>query len=178
MTDRDDVLFHQYLLSESLRNTAETMFQKIDAMDGDRLLNTSPDALRDDFVERHQVECPVILDDQIQVDQARDVQMSPADPRFGWLGSNGTAVTYHVPFHGEAVLFKHRPSSFTMNPPHAKVQGAELLVTVVVYPGARGRSGRHRQGAIQCRACQDQVQPGGGAARRCDPQHQPGAESV
>jgi hypothetical protein len=42
---------------------------------------------------------------------------------------SGIAVTYYLPFEGDADLFKCRPSTATMNPPRGVVKDAVILVT-------------------------------------------------
>jgi hypothetical protein len=43
---------------------------------------------------------------------------------------SGTQVNVVIPFSGEAILFTVQPSSFNLNPPNAKVEGNNLLVTI------------------------------------------------
>lgn len=42
----------------------------------------------------------------------------------------GYRVVVHVPFEGEADVFKFQPSSFNLNPPRARVRANEALVTI------------------------------------------------
>jgi hypothetical protein len=98
----DPLLSGPYSVAGPLRDRGEQMLKEIDAIGGDELLNTSPDALCDYFEERFKVDAPVLLDGDIQVDGPCEVEWNPANPHVGGMSSPATAVTYHIPFNGEA----------------------------------------------------------------------------
>jgi hypothetical protein len=111
------------------------MLREIDALDGDVLLNTNPDALSDYFVERFRAEAsvPIIREDGIHVDPLRHVERSSADYHAEWFGLQGTAITYHLPFEGDPEVFKFKPSKTALKPPRGRLEGNEIRITVEVY---------------------------------------------
>jgi len=122
MSNRDDFLFSKYDLSDVLRATEKKIFEEIDAIEGNRLLNTSVDDLCDYFEQKYKGEVPQLKENEITVDQ-KEVKRPPY--------AAGTAVTFFVPFDGDAELFRCRPSTFTVSFPRASISQIELVLT---YP--------------------------------------------
>ena len=122
MSNRDDFLFSKYDLSDVLRATEKKIFEEIDAIEGNRLLNTSVDDLCDYFEKKYKGEVPQLKENEITVDQ-QEVKRPPY--------AAGTAVTFFVPFDGDAELFRCRPSTFTVSFPRAIIGQIEIVLT---YP--------------------------------------------
>jgi hypothetical protein len=128
----DDLLFSQYDLRGTMQNHEQKMFGEIDAIDGNRLLNTSIDDLCDYFEQEYSIKVPQLDDKSIQVDQGEArVDVSRDHDRFIIDRSQpfyitGTKVTFYIPYQGDANLFKCKPSTFTFNPPRASVTENEV----------------------------------------------------
>lgn len=133
----EDLLFYPGDLSEALRTKVQEVKAAIDNHDGNRLLNTNLDDLVAYFVAVGTVEPVVLLEDKATVDQGEaryDVRhrfeygvLDQSRPQF----VPGTRLTLHVPFSGEADLFKFKASTFSLNPPRGTVRGSELTFTYV-----------------------------------------------
>ena len=114
----------------------DSMGKEIHAMDGDRLLNTSPDDVASYFAEKYSIDVPRLIEDRISVDQ-REVSVDvshdpmrfiPDDSRPFYIP--GTEVIVQVPFEGNAEAFAIRPSVFSLNPPRATV-GRDSLTIII-----------------------------------------------
>jgi hypothetical protein len=103
--------------------------------DANRLLNTNVDDLAAYFVEKYTADVPVLLEDQMTVDQQevqRDVSRDPRRMAYimgdrGSLYVTGTEITVEVPFTGDPGLFKVQPSTFSSMPPIGQVRGQVLI---------------------------------------------------
>lgn len=137
MSSRDKYLFSENLLYDVLSRREEEMFREIDTIEGNRLLNTSVEDLCDYFVQKYKFEVPRLLEEGITVDQQEVPIDVSKDPRRYILDRSqpyyirGTAVTYFVPFEGDAELFRYRPSTYTFISPMGRISENELILT---YP--------------------------------------------
>ena len=88
------------------------------------------------------VACPELKTDavwmepseEIGVDVSRDPMRAIIDPYSEAVRNYpGYRVVVHVPFEGEADVFKLTPSSFNFNPPRSRIKADELVLTIE-YP--------------------------------------------
>ena len=138
MREKATILFSEHDLSAVIAAHDRKMIEAINAIEANRLLNTSIDDLCDYFEQEYRIDVPIIKDAEITVDHEEvevDISRDPtraifdrSEPYF----VRGTAITYHVPFDGDSVLFKCRPSHFTLNPPWAQLEEHELIMTFKV----------------------------------------------
>ena len=135
MRDRE-YLFSKVSWHDVERHQLQEMRKAIEAMDGNRLLNTSADDLATHFEKQFQIEIPSLLTDEIVVDQretkidvSRDQNRMIFD-RSRAFHITGTEVEVEIPFTGEAVTFKIQPTSYTMSPPQAEVRGNTLVLHI------------------------------------------------
>lgn len=131
-------LFSDADLGGSLTGREQEWSKEIDSLSESQILETSPEELRDYFVEKYRVE-PIVLDEsaiqmdygEAQVDVSRRFEYGIFD-RNGPYYITGTRITFYVPFEGDRALFKCQASRFMLSPPRADVRGNEL---VFVYEG-------------------------------------------
>jgi hypothetical protein len=130
---RDELLFHEhdwYSLQQHLTSQVE---QEVAKMDPDRLLNTDPDALCAYLVEKYSLDLPQIRKDDISVDH-REVSIDVShrfDYGFRGYGPSevpGMEYEAHVPFTGDAGLFKTRPNQWSTNVPRGEVREREGIL--------------------------------------------------
>ncbi len=135
---RADYLFSEFDLRRGLEAEREKMFQEIEGIERNRLLNTSVSDLVDYFVEKYTVNVPILLDDQISTDQFEtQVDVSKDQNRYISDRSrpfhiSGTKVTFYIPFEGDPELFKAQSSMMSFNPPRATVHGQEIHVEYTI----------------------------------------------
>lgn len=133
---RDDALFAGNHLSDALRAQERKMAEAAQEIPADHALARSTEELAAELVERFRVE-PLDVDWDGKTVSHRDTKVDVTydprrfiDPSEGPVQLPGTSVTYHIPFQGDADLFKLRPSSMTTVLPHANVTGNEVQITV------------------------------------------------
>ena len=133
---RGDYLFcgpDWFSVEESQRRTLQS---EIDAIDGNRLLNTSVDDLCDFFGEKFRIDVPELHEDQIVADQQEtQIDVSQDSMRFIRDRSRpfhvaGTLVEVMVPFSGEPEAFTIQPTTYTTAPPRGEIRGSTLVIKV------------------------------------------------
>lgn len=132
----------QYLFSDACwhdveRSQLQEMRKAVEAMDGNRLLNTSVDDLTSHFEQKFQIEIPTLLTDEIIVDQ-REAKIDISQDQNRMIRDRskpvhitGTEIEVEIPFTGEAEAFKIQPTAYTMSPPRAEVRGNVLALRIV-----------------------------------------------
>ena len=133
---QDDYLFcgaDWFSVAESQRRTLQS---EIDAIDGNRLLNTSVDDLCDFFKEKFRIDIPELHEDQIVAEQ-REIQIDVSqDPmrgvRYGVRPHYvaGTLVEVTVPFSGESEAFRIQPTMSSTAPPKGEIRDSMLVIKV------------------------------------------------
>ncbi len=135
---RPEHLFSSGDLGGSLRAQEQKMEQAAQVIPADHALASSAPDLAAELLGQFRVE-PLVLDEEAitvshqdaQVDVSRD-QMRMITDRSRPFHIPGTTVTYHVPYSGEADLFKMRPSTWSMSLPMAVVGDGELRISATV----------------------------------------------
>lgn len=121
----DQLLFNEGHLSYYLDERRGQLISEVKAIPADRLLNTSTEAMVTYLREKYAVEMPVLLEDQMAVDQ-QEVTLEVSD--YGrQLQRRALRVQVFLPFTGDKVFFRLQPSTFTFNPPRAVVKERELV---------------------------------------------------
>ena len=128
-----DLLFYENDLRSVLTRQEQAFTNGIDALNEEHVLNTSPEDLRNYFVEKYTVNVPEIDESRIHVDYG-DAKIGISH-RFEYFVSDrsrpayvtGTRLIFYVPFTGDYKLFQFKPSSFNLNPPRAAVKKDELV---------------------------------------------------
>src|SRR5262249_39480479 len=127
--DLPDILFFKFVLRDSLENMRQQALASINAIDGDRLLNSATDDLIAGLVEEYSVEIPTLLTDQAYLDPVKESKTEINDyDRIIHIPVN--VYDLHVPFIGDGNAFHARPSKFTMNPPRALIENKEVILRV------------------------------------------------
>jgi hypothetical protein len=127
-------LFSDDDLGASLRARAEKLEQAAQRIPAGHALATSAQDLAAALVEEFRLE-PVVLDQAAMTMSYRDEKIDVSGDPMRFISDPsrpfyvpGTTITYHVPFRGEADLFKMRASTFTLNPPTGVVARGELQI--------------------------------------------------
>ena len=108
---RNDFLFSRADWFSVEENQKRALQSEIDAIDGNRLLNTSVDDLCDFFEEKFRIDIPELHEDQIVADQ-QEVQIDVSQEPMRFIRDRsrpfniaGTLVEVTVPFSGESEAF-------------------------------------------------------------------------
>ena len=135
-----NILFASGDLSAVLRSQVEKMKQAINNFDPTQLQKSDVNDLVTQFVASASVE-PLELDlDRIKSEQrATKVDVSHRFDYAPWANAgphevDGIEVTVRVPFKGDPLLFRLRPSQFSLNPPHGAVVNREIILAEAGVP--------------------------------------------
>ena len=132
----ENYLFSEVEWRSFERRRKQEMLYEINAIEGNRLLNTSADDLCDYFKEKYRFDVPTLHEDQIvlsqmetPVDVSQDLVRHILD-RSRPCYITGTTVEITIPFSGDKEAFKIQPTSFTLNPPFANVRNNSLILDI------------------------------------------------
>ncbi len=136
---RSRSLFYEADLRDALEGHARTMDKEIAEAPEGHLMQADEDEWIAALVERYSVNAPQLHAEQWWQDPPAEIKYDVSGhPGRDVRGSgpfyvNGIRVVVHVPFTGEADLFKFTPNTRDWNPPTADVRSSEVLVAVE-YP--------------------------------------------
>jgi hypothetical protein len=135
-----DLLFNSGHLRDALEAQSRKLGAEVEAAPADHVLQTDADEWATALAQRWSIEVPELDTDAMWQDEPQEVQV---DVRYHGMRAisdyskpawwPGFRVTVHIPFTGEADVFKLRPNSYTSNPPSAELGRNELL-DVIEYP--------------------------------------------
>ena len=126
-------LFCTYDWFSVSENQIQKLRESVSQYDANKLLNTSTEDLCDYFFQQHSINVPTLLLEEIIADEKEtEIDVSQDSRRAIYDRSRpayiqGTRIEIIVPFHGEAVLFDVGPTTHTLSPPRATVQGNKLI---------------------------------------------------
>jgi len=133
---REDHLFNNADWFSVDRHQRAELQAEVDAMEGNRLLNTSIDDLAAYLVDKYQVNVPELNREGIVADQRETKIDVSRDPMRMVLDRGqpcyvaGTEVHIEVPFSGDTEAFKIQPTTYSMNPPRAEIRNKVLLIKI------------------------------------------------
>ena len=136
LSGQSDLLFFGTDWSSVENHQKRRLQSEIDAVDGNRLLNTSVDDLCDFFEEKFRIDIPELHEDQIVADHREtriDVSQDPTRDIIDRSLSfyiEGTLIEVTIPFSGDSGVFKVRPTRYTIAPPRGEIRGSELVIKV------------------------------------------------
>ncbi len=135
---RADLLFHKYDLHGTLDNHLKKARSAVMNLPAEMFEHEFDDAAIDRLTAEHSLTTVELRDADIAADVEETRVDVSRDPRRNVFGDGGPIyvpgqrVRYIVPFNGDGGLFQCRPSSFTLNPPRAQVEGSELIFEYTV----------------------------------------------
>jgi hypothetical protein len=133
---KNNLLFCKYDMGAIIANQEKQIREGISSYDPNKLLNTPDEDLIDYFYNKLNINPLILHEDQITVDQKENqIDVSRDHSRFIYDRSRpvyitGTEIILEIPFSGDPVLFKCRPSTFNFNPPSGEVHGQTLYISV------------------------------------------------
>src|SRR5260370_20240822 len=123
-------------LAAVLDNQIKKAREEIDSCEEDYLLNVSENDFVEHLVSKFTVNCPQLGEPFMLEPREVDVDVGRDPMRGGWPPRpvRGSRVEIHVPFAGDADLFRFRPSTFTTSAPLASI-GQDHIAFVYSSPG-------------------------------------------
>lgn len=133
--DQRGYLFSDLDLRAVMENQRSALQAEVDALEQNRLLNTSEQDLINYFVEKYTIEPPVLLRDEMTADQ-RETRVDVRYDSNRWITDRsqpayvpGQQIDIEIPFTGEADLFKAQASTYTSAPPQGRVSKQTLILS-------------------------------------------------
>jgi len=127
-----ELLFNKARLSDALDAQKKAISNEIAEMERDYVLKTSENDLVEYLIAKYRIEPPTIRQEEIhaleptdvKIDVSQDFDRDVRDRRRP-VFVTATRIVVVAPFDGEAECFRLQPSTFTLNPPRANIQGQE-----------------------------------------------------
>jgi len=130
------LLFSDRDLHAVMEATKAKMLQEIEAYPSNQFLNTSIDDLVAYFTTKFEITAVRIIEDQITVDQ-QETKVDVSRDSWRFIPDRerpfyipGTLITLYVPFEGDPDVLICKPSTFTFNPPHGRIHGSTLELSI------------------------------------------------
>jgi hypothetical protein len=129
-----ELLFASGELSAALRGEVDQIKEAIEHADPTRIRKADVEELVNEFSARGRVQPLELLENSITVAQSETKVDVSRRFEYAWDGEgpllvDGVELSLHVPFSGERLLLRMRPSRSTLNPPRASVIGDELVLS-------------------------------------------------
>lgn len=135
----DDLFFNNGELAASLEAQAGTMRKAVEAESEENLKQADADEWAEALAHHFAVACPELTTDDVWREPVQDVKVDVSwDQRryFSDYASDlahnfpGYRVVVHIPFDGDAGVFRLKTSTFNWNPPRGRVKDSDLLLTI------------------------------------------------
>jgi hypothetical protein len=138
---KQELLFYAGDLRHTLENHAEGVTREVEAAPEPHVLQADEDEWARALVERYSVQAPALDADGAWMDPPKDVRVDVSWDHFRRAISDpsgpayvpGYQVVAHIPFVGDKMVFRLRPSTRSLNPPRADVAEDELRL-IIEYP--------------------------------------------
>jgi len=132
------LLFSTHDLHAIMGSQTAAMRAEINAMDPNRLLNTSPADLAQYLAEKYRLRAPSLIRDawsaaetETRIDVRHDQRRHVSDRSRPCLVP-GQRIDVEVPIDGDAELMYARASTFNFSPPRATVRGGSLFLVIEI----------------------------------------------
>jgi hypothetical protein len=132
----NEILFTKFDFNAAIRNAPKALAASVESLGDQDLNDANLESLADRLTTAHQINVPVLDNDEITVDE-REIKME-VNSRYREAFSDSGSHTvkrnefrFFVPFKGDRDVFFCRPSTFSMNPPRADVRQNEIVVSIV-----------------------------------------------
>src|SRR5919198_5356511 len=135
----DDLLFRNGELRLALDAQAQKMREAVEAEPEENLKQADPEEWATALAHHFAVACPMLKTDDVWMEEPKRVKIDVSGDRgryfsdpYSDLARNypGERIVVHVPFEGDAGVFKLQPSSFTTVWPRGRIASDELLLTI------------------------------------------------
>lgn len=130
-----ELLFCKYSVHDLLGEQQKKMCEAIVALEENQLLRTSAEDLCNYLEQEFTIDVPKLRENETTVDQS-EAQVDVSQDRMRDIRDRtrpffvrGTAIKFHVPFTGNAELFRCQPSTFSLNPPRGIINPSEIVLT-------------------------------------------------
>ena len=130
----EDYLFNKSMVHEVLEYDKGRLSSEIDSLSTNQILDTNPEKMADHFESKFKVQVPTLDKAGIVISETEiKIAISPQFEGFNHSGGTqskvpGIRITYHVPFSGDAEVFKVQPSTHFVSPLRGLIINSELQI--------------------------------------------------
>ena len=131
---RVPLLFTEIGIFDVLQNQQSLLKKEIESLSPERIESLPEVELIRELASKYKLEVPVLIEDsaytshrEIDVDVSHDPMRMIFD-RGQPFYIRGTEIVISIPFKGDSNCFRIRPSTYTLNPPRARIQGQEVSI--------------------------------------------------
>ena len=133
-----EVLFSEVPWSNVEQRVKSQLKHEIDIWDENRLLNTSVDDLCNYFVDKYQIDIPVINRNEIIIEEPEETEVDvrgdiryAVDDQSQPANVPGVRIQITVPFIGNYGAFRYKPPAGSYQPPRAHISMNNHLIFVI-----------------------------------------------
>lgn len=131
----DMLLFNEQELRVLMTRREASVYSAVEAVDAEKMKSGNLAEIATQLASQHALTAPRLLEDKVTVEQQEAQVDVRGDPNFMLFDRSrpaykpGTQISFFVPFEGNPELFSARPSRWSSNPPRARVENRELVVS-------------------------------------------------
>jgi hypothetical protein len=138
--NRSDYLFREGDLFATLDNARKKIIAMINDLSPSQLLPADDATVCEHFVKENTIEPIELHEEKIELIEPHEVDIQEADPYFGRTYTRKKLeFRFELPFTGDAILFRLRPSTFDFNAPRGKVTGNRVVFTILASENESNR---------------------------------------
>jgi hypothetical protein len=129
---RSDYLFVEGDMSATLENVRKKVVAAINSLSPSQLLPADDATVCEHFVQENTIEPIELHEEAIELIEPHEVEVEEVNRHFGErYKRKNLEFRFELPFSGDAILFKLKPSSFNFNPPRGQVNGNRVIFTML-----------------------------------------------
>jgi len=130
--NRNDYLFLEGDLSATLDNVQKKIIANINNLSPSQLLPADDATVCEHFVKDNTIEALELHEEKLELIEPHEVEVQETSRHFGGTYTRKKLeFRFELPFSGDAILFKLKPSTFDFNPPQGKVTGNRVVFTML-----------------------------------------------
>lgn len=127
-----DYLFCSGDLGASIDGQRTKLQSAIEALKPNQLIDADEEQVCAHFIGEYAVQSLQLKTEELELIEPRELEVERKDRHFGGTFRHKTLeFRFEVPFEGDAMLFRLRPSQFTFNPPRASLESGKLVLILL-----------------------------------------------
>lgn len=129
---RSDYLFLEGDLSATLDNVRKKVAAAINSLSPSQLLPADDARVCEHFVQENTIEPIELHEEAIELIEPREVEVEEENRYYGGrYKRKKLEFRFELPFSGDPILFKLKPSSFDFSPPRGQVNGSRVIFSML-----------------------------------------------
>jgi hypothetical protein len=133
-----ELLFREGDLYPIMEHQKAKMLKEIESLDKSMVLDNDLDSLAAIFAEKYNGGVPVLREaekeaehDEVEIDVSKDPRRMAYYDDDGPVYIKATRLKVWIPFDGDAIFFRIRPSTYNFSPPRGEIRGSSIACVIV-----------------------------------------------